>query len=131
MATNVRDVYVNSMVSTAGPERLLLLLLDRLRLDVQRALEAQQVGDHAEAGKQLLHAQDIIAELHSSLRVDDWDGGPALSSLYYYLFSHLVNANVRRDPKLTSECLTLIDPMVDAWREAAMSPQAATATSVG
>ena len=120
MATNVRNTYVNSMVSTAGPERLLLLLLDRLKLDIQRAVDAQAIDQHEEAGRQLMHAQDIVLELRSSLQVDAWEGGPALSSIYEYLLNQLVTANVRRDVEVTRECQSLVEPLVDAWRQAAL-----------
>jgi len=126
MATNVRNTYVNGMVNTASPERLLLMLLDRLRRDVEWAADAQDAGQHDAASQQLLHAQDIVLELRSSLRVDEWDGGPALASLYDWLFSRLVKANVGRDAKITRECLGLIDPLVDAWRQAATAAASAS-----
>lgn len=124
MATNVRDMYVNGMVNTAGRERLLLLLLDRLRLDVHRAADAQRSGRYEEAGRQLIHAQDIVVELRATLRVDTWVGGPGLSAVYDYLFTLLVTANVKRDVNLTQESLSLIEPLVEAWREAATTASA-------
>ncbi|CAM3668852.1 flagellar export chaperone FliS [Nocardioides zeicaulis] len=112
--------YLQASVETASPARLLIMLYDRLSLDCQRALAAQESGDHAEAHEQLLHAQAIVAELQSSLRPDVWDGGPALNSLYSYITVQLVKANVDRDAAKTAHCLELVTGLGDAWRRAAM-----------
>jgi flagellar protein FliS len=112
--------YVQASVETASPARLLVMLYDRLVLDCRRALVAQQAGDHQAAHGHLLHAQDIVAELQSSLRPELWDGAEALNSLYSHLLVQLVQANVRRDMSLTTHCLDLVVGLADAWRQAAM-----------
>ncbi|MDQ4008528.1 MAG: flagellar export chaperone FliS [Actinomycetota bacterium] len=125
MNPNVRSAYMNNSVSTANPQRLLVMLYDRLLLDVQRGLGAQRAADHAAAYPHLIHAQDIVAELRATLRVDDWEGGPGLASLYDWLLTQLVRANVQRDPSITVECLPVIESLVQAWHEAAGLPATA------
>jgi flagellar protein FliS len=120
-----RAAYIGQMVTTASPARLLVLLYDRLQLDVQRAIEAQKVADHVEASKHLLHAQEIVLELNSSLRHDVWDGAHRLAALYAWLHTELVNANVKRSQELSEGCLEVLKPLADAWREAAIAPRAA------
>ncbi len=44
-----------------------------------------------------MHAQEIVLELQGSLRVDAWDGAVQLSSIYAFLHSEMVRANVSRD----------------------------------
>lgn len=124
MAYPTPAAYVQASVETASPARLLVMLYDRLALDCRRALAAQQVGDHPTAHTQLLHAQDIIALLQSSLRPDVWDGGPALSSLYSHLMVQLVRANVDHDADKTAHCIELVDGLAEAWREAAVETAA-------
>jgi flagellar secretion chaperone FliS len=119
-----RDAYLGSMTSTASPARLLVLLYDRLVLDLQRAVEHGDAGEHLEAGRQLMHAQDIVMELQSSLRVDAWDGAAQLSSIYAFLHSEMVRANVQRDPNGSRACLALVQPLAEAWREAALAAAA-------
>lgn len=116
-----RNAYMGSMVSTASPARLLVLLYDRLVLDIQRAAEAQHVGDHSGAGAQLLHAQEIVLELQSSLDLDAWDGAAGLSGVYGWVHRELVRANVHRDVSATESCLALVQPLAEAWRQAALS----------
>ena len=116
-----RNAYLGSMVNTASPARLLVLLYDRLVLDLQRALEAQTGGDHLSAGKDLLHAQEIILELQSSLDVAAWDGGSRLYGIYSWLYREMVRANVQRDLTATQSCIDLVRPLAEAWRGAALS----------
>ena len=120
MNPTARSAYMNASVSTANPGTLLVMLCDRLRLDVQRAIAAQRTDDHEEARQQLLHAQDIVLELRSSLRVDTWEGGPQLASIYDWLYSRLIKANTSRDVAVTEDCLSIIEPLVETWREAAL-----------
>lgn len=114
------DAYLDASVATASPARLLLMLCDRLVLDLTRGVEAQRSSDFATAHKELLHAQEIVLELRASLRVDDWEGGPGLASLYDFLHMEMVRANIARDPGITEGCLSLVTDLAATWREAAM-----------
>jgi flagellar protein FliS len=116
---SARNTYMGSMVSTASPARLLVLLYDRLVLDLQRAADCQEGGQHLVASQHLMHAQEIVLELQSSLRVDLWAGGPQLSAIYSFVYTQLVQANVKRDVEVTRSCLRLVEPLASAWREAA------------
>ncbi|MDQ4007464.1 MAG: flagellar export chaperone FliS [Actinomycetota bacterium] len=124
MTVNVRSAYMNTTVTTANPQRLLVMLYERLLLDVQRALTAQQAEDHAAAHPHLIHAQDIVTELRSTLRVDAWAGGPGLAALYDWLHVQLVQANVKRDTATTADCLPVIESLAEAWRQAALAATA-------
>jgi flagellar protein FliS len=116
---SARNAYMGSMVSTASPARLLVLLYDRLVLDLQRAAECQEADQHVVAAEHLMHAQEIVLELQSSLRVDVWSAGPQLSAIYSFVYTQLVQANVKRDVQLTRSCLSLVEPLASAWRQAA------------
>ena len=118
---NPRAAYMGQMVNTANPQRLLVMLYDRLVLDLQRALEAQKTDDFLAAGQQLMHAQEIVLELSSSLRLDAWEGAQQLASIYTFLHTELVRANVERKVELTESCLGLVTPLADAWRQAALT----------
>lgn len=120
MIADARNAYMAASVSTASPARLLVMLYERLVLDCSRALEAQRAGDHGEAHSQLVHAQDIVMELRSSLNTDVWEGGPGLASLYDYLHTRLIRANVGRDASITEHCLGLVTDLCQTWREAAL-----------
>jgi flagellar protein FliS len=116
---DVRSRYLADTVATVGPSRLLTMLYDRMVLDVDRAEQALRAGDRAEATQQLSHAQDILAELISSLDIAAWDGGPGLMSIYSFLLSELIEASMTGSPERAAACRDLISPLRDAWHEAA------------
>lgn len=116
-----RARFVDDSLATASPAVLLTRLYDRLVLDLARAEQAQRTGDRAIANAQLQHAQDVVAELLSSLDVTAWDGGPGLAALYGFLLTEMVGANVGSDADRTAGCRALVEPLRDAWHEAARS----------
>jgi flagellar protein FliS len=119
-----RNAYLGSMVTTASPARLLVMLYDRLVLDLQRAAEQQDALDHLAASENLMHAQDIVMELQGSLDHTVWAGAAQLSAIYGFVHKQLVLANVRRDVAITRECLSLVQPLAEAWRDAALAAAA-------
>ena len=125
MYSNAKNAYVDNSVSTASPERLLVMLCDRLVLDVQRALDAQRDRNHPEAHSQLVHAQEVVIHLRSTLRVEAWEGGPGLASLYDWLHNELIRANVSKDVAVTEGCLSIVTNLADTWRTAALQAAAA------
>ncbi|HEU5038072.1 MAG TPA: flagellar export chaperone FliS [Nocardioides sp.] len=124
---NPREAYLSATVSTASPAQLLVMLYERLVLDVQRATDALRNAEPSQAHAPLLHAQDIVLELASSLRVDAWDGGPGLAALYDYLYSELVRANVHKNLATAEFCLQVATTLRDTWREAAGQLMSASA----
>ena len=120
MYANAKNAYVGNSVATARPERLLVMLCDRLVLDVQRALEAQQDRNLPEAHHQLIHAQEVVIHLRSTLRVEAWEGGPGLASLYDWLHNELIRANISKDPAVTEGCLSIVTNLADTWKTAAL-----------
>lgn len=120
MMNNARATYMDASVATASPGRLLVMLFDRLVLDVQRGLEAQRRGDAEDTHKHLTHAQDILLELATSLRPEEFKGGYDLAALYSFLHRQLVMANIRKDASITDEVLTLVTDLCETWRQAAL-----------
>jgi flagellar protein FliS len=115
-----RDRYAADAIMSASPMRLLTMLYDRLLLDLDRAEKAHETKSWAVASTNLLHAQDIVTELTSSLKVDAWDGGDRLLALYNYVAGALIDANVKRDTERIRESIELLEPLRQAWHEASM-----------
>jgi flagellar protein FliS len=116
----MRERYLNDSISTASPARLLVMLYDRLVLDLVQAEEALTAGDRTAAGAPLMHAQEIILELRSTLKLDVWDGAQGLADLYGFLLTELISANVKGDVGKVASSRQLVEPLRDAWREAAI-----------
>ncbi|MDN4642535.1 flagellar export chaperone FliS [Arthrobacter sp. PsM3] len=114
-----RNQYLADSVLSAPPARLLTMLYDRLLLDLGRAQAAQETANWPVATENLLHAQAIVTELSSSLKVDAWDGADGLLGVYNYVSTALINANIQRDVSLTGEAIALLEPLRQTWHEAA------------
>ena len=119
-AQAARSRYSNDNLSTASPARLLVMLYDRLVRDLVTAEQATRTGQFGVTTAELVHAQAIVLELRTSLDVDVWDGAAGLSALYTYLYGELVAANVKKDADRIAACRQLVEPLRDAWREAAL-----------
>ena len=118
---SLRSRYLGDSVATASPQRILVMLYDRLVLDLERAEVALDAGDRTEAAAQIQHAQDIVFELRESLQVDAWEGGPRLAALYSWMITELVQAGVKADRNRVSACRQIAEPLRDAWRQAAVA----------
>jgi flagellar protein FliS len=118
---SLRARYLGDSVATASPHQLLVMLYDRLALDLERGEEALVEGDRDRAREQLLHAQEIVMELRASLRVEVWDGGPRLAALYAWLLQELIQANLKGDVRRVRDSRRIVEPLRDAWRQAAAS----------
>jgi flagellar secretion chaperone FliS len=114
----MRNRYLGDTVATASPGRLLVMLYERLVLDLARAETALRAGDRETGANRLLHAQEIVMELQSSLNLSVWDGAAGLGAVYGFLLTELITANVRADADRAASCRELVEPLLDAWRKA-------------
>jgi flagellar protein FliS len=117
--TNGRGARRRRSVESASPTQLLVMLFERLVLDVENGLEAQRRADFEETRKQLTHALEIVSELQRNMRAEDFKGGYDLSALYEFLHRRLVLASIGTDAGITNECLTLVKNLCEGWREVA------------
>ena len=124
ISTHLRDRYLQDSINTASPGKLLLMLYDRLVLDLMQGEEALRAGNREQAHEKLTHAQEIVIELHTSLDVEAWSGAPGLANLYGYLLTELIGANIAKDADRVAPCRALVEPLRDAWREAAAAAAA-------
>jgi flagellar protein FliS len=97
------------------------MLYDRLLLDLNCAKDALDSDDHAVADYRLSHAVDIITALAGSLRLDVWDGAEGLLGLYIYVSNAIIHTRVNRDVNLVVEAIALMEPLREAWHQAADS----------
>lgn len=118
-------------ILSASPAKLLTMLYDRLLVDLHRAKSAHDSANWSVAAENLLHAQSIITELSSSLDDSAWSGSTGLRSLYVFVTQLLIDANIQRSGQLTAQAIDLLEPLQQAWHEAAASPAAPAAQHAG
>ncbi|WP_406833079.1 flagellar export chaperone FliS [Pedococcus sp. KACC 23699] len=121
----LRRRYNGDAVTTASPNRLVVMLYDRLLKDLNSASTAIGGGNIEAAHRALVHAQEIVAELSGSLDLSLWPEGAQLKALYGYLTERLVRANMTKDAAFVAQCLEVVDPLRDAFAEAALAPEPA------
>ena len=112
-----RARYLADAVATATPARRIVLLYDRLWLDIQRAQAAQDCDDSS-ARDHLQHAQQIIAELLGSLDVNAWSGAANLASLYSYLLRELIGEVVEPRPGRLATVTRIVTDLRASWQQA-------------
>ena len=120
MNATARNAYLGQSVGTASPARLLVMLYDRLVLDISARHRGAGGRRHRRRpNSNLIHAQEIVLELRTSLKLDAWEGAERLASIYAWLHSELVRANISKDVAVTRDCLAIVEPLAETWREAA------------
>jgi flagellar protein FliS len=123
--TNLAAKYRSQAIQTAPGPQLLVMLYDRLAADVDIAGFSLDAQDFAATNERLQHAQRIVRMLKHSLEPDGFAGGHDLLALYDFLLSHLVEANLRKDPEMVRECGRIIAPLREAWQRAVTNPERA------
>jgi flagellar protein FliS len=121
-AAAARARYVSETVETVSPSKLVTMLYDALVRDLGLAEGA--LGPRRDlrvANDRLVHAQAIILELQAGLDPTKWSGGPGRARLYTFLHDELVKANIEKDPVRIASCRLLVEPLQQAWHEAAAS----------
>jgi flagellar protein FliS len=116
-AADARARYLADAVATATPAKRIVLLYDRLWLDIQRAQAAQDCADPA-ARDHLQHAQRIVAELLGSLDTAAWAGAADLAGLYGFLLQQLLNESMESQPGRLATVSRIVADLRSSWQQA-------------
>lgn len=125
-APTLRSRYLSSSVTTSSPARLLGMLWDRLVLDVTVAVDALDAGDRSAASVRLVHAQDILLHLRTTLDLTLWPAGARLADVYVWCWQELVTANLEQDAARVRSVVPIVTRLRDTWQEAARTGTAPT-----
>lgn len=122
MASPAAHRYLQDRVLTATPAELVGMVYDIAVRSLVAAGASLGQGDRPGAGRHLLKAQDAVVELRCALEKESRDPAAAelagqLDSLYEYIYLRLVKASVQGDATKVTECLGLLEPLRQAWRE--------------
>lgn len=117
-------VGVETGVAAASPHKLIVMLFEGAMVAVASAQHHMQSGDIAAKGKAISHAISIIDNgLRASL--DKKVGGEIalnLDSLYEYMSSRLLVANLKNQPQTLDEVYQLLKGLKGAWDSIAPAP---------
>ena len=113
------STYRHMSVETASPGELVVMLYNESIKNMRDAATLIERKDLSGTSACLLKAQDIINELRGSLDLDA--GGELarkLASMYDYVYSRLVEANLRKSSPPIADAVKVMSELRYGWEEA-------------
>lgn len=113
---NMAQQYNRNKILTATPAELTLLLYEGAIKFCNIAQVAIEKNDTEKAHTNIVKAEMIIEELQSTLNrkypvAEDFD------NVYEYIYSLLVDANMKKDTQVLDQALVELRGMRDTWKE--------------
>lgn len=112
----LQERYLTEAIETASPATRLVMLYDRLELDLRRADAGFDSGDLEAINDHLIHAQEILLALAGTLDLELWQGGAQLYALYHFLHGQLVEANCSKQRQQVQSVAAMVAQLARAWR---------------
>lgn len=111
------DYYKEQTIMTSKPEELTLMLYNGIIKFLNQAKIFIDQKNVEKTHNAIVRAQDIITELNITLNMD-YEISKSLRSLYNFMNSRLVQANIQKDKNIIDEVLGLAEEMRDTWKQA-------------
>lgn len=109
--------YKEQSVNTATPEELTLMLYNGCIKFINIAELAMEEKDISKSNENIQKAQAIINELNITLNMDI-ELSENLRTLYDFVNSRLVDANISKDKKPLEDAKSIVSDMRDTWKQA-------------
>lgn len=112
------QAYRHSDINSMTREKMIVLLYEKIVSDLHEVLTAIERGDRIAMTRRTNHSQRIISELRNAL--DHGIGGDIsrnLEALYDFMFHQHLELLVDQDPEHAHNCLRVLQPLLDAWRQ--------------
>jgi flagellar protein FliS len=119
-ATAAHSAYRQQSVLTATPGQLVVMLYDGCLRFLHQAAHAMRAGELVQSRERLRRAQAIIAELQTTLDLEQ--GGVVASRLqgiYVFCQRHLLEGSSAEDPAMIDKVAELLGELREAWAEIA------------
>ena len=117
MSTEASKEYLRNAVMTATPEQLQLMLYDGAIRFATQAAATMREGRYDESCEKLIRAQKIVVEMRNGLRREI---NPSLcdqmAALYDFIYSRLVDANLKRSQSELDEAVRVLRHQRDTWQ---------------
>jgi len=109
--------YQDAAVTTQNKSRLIVLLYDGAIKFMKLAIKEMEAKNYEAKGKYLNKAGNIINELNVVL---DMDAGGEIATnlrkLYMFMNNRLSEANIKCDPQIVREVITLMEELNKGWK---------------
>ena len=114
---NPYQTYQNNAVTTSSPQELTLMLYNGCIKFIRLSNIAMEKGDMEVKNTNIIKAQNILYELRSSLKME-MELSQTMDSLYEYMISQLVTANIQNDASILKEVENLAEEFRNTWKQA-------------
>ncbi len=114
---NPYQTYQQNAVTTSSPQELTLMLYNGCIKFIRLAAMAMEKKNMEAKNTNILKAQNILQELRSSLNMEI-ELSQSMDSLYDYMMSQLVSANINNDLATLKEVEELAEDFRNTWKEA-------------
>lgn len=110
------NAYKQNSVTTASPGELTLMLYNGCLKFLTKAKKAIDEKDIQEKNTNIQKTQAIIAELMSTLKMEE-EVSKQMLPLYEYMNHRLMEANIQNDIAIIEEVEGLVIEFRDTWKE--------------
>lgn len=107
----------NNKVFTVSKEELTLMLFDGALKFSNQAITALENDDNTKANDFIVRVQNIIREFQITLD-KQYEISAQLDSLYDYIYTRLIDANIKKDLSILTEARDMIRDLRNTWKEA-------------
>jgi flagellar protein FliS len=112
-----KNDYLSTTVMTAPREVLMLMLIDGAVRATEKGRDVMEL-DQGESVRLLSRAQEIVAELMTSVRPDLGESYGNIVNLYEFAFARIADASARRDSQPLDGAIKVLRGIKELWAEA-------------
>lgn len=113
---NIAQEYNRNKILTASPAELTLMLYEGAIKFCNIALVALEKKDYEKVHINIKKTEDIIIEFKSTLN-HKYPVAKDFENIYDYIYSLLVDANIKKDGEILNQALVQLRGMRDTWKE--------------
>ena len=115
---NYQNAYKKASVNTLDQTKLIIMLYDGAIKDASFAVEHMKSGQIEKVHDCLIKTKNIVTELMATLNMDrGGDIAKNLQSLYSYMFSQLIEANMNKKTEPVVIVIDLLKELRAAWTQ--------------
>jgi flagellar protein FliS len=111
------EVLTEEVIYKKSPQELTALLYEGIILNLEDSIDLIEAKDFMGANEKLQKANDILERLGVGLKYEAGPIAEQLDTLYNYMASELIEANLKKDPQMITNVLKIIQPIAQAWSE--------------
>ena len=113
---NYQNAYKKASVNTLDQNKLIIMLYDGAIKNANFAVEHMKSGQIEKVHDCLIKTKNIVTELMATLNMDrGGDIAKNLQSLYSYMFSQLIEANMSKNSEPVIVVIDLLKELRAAW----------------